>query len=716
MRLLTQLKERKVINPIKDITAGIIVALVSIPIAMGYAGIAGLPPVYGLYGSFLPIIAFAFLSTSPQFVVGVDAMPAAMVGGLLATEGIAIGSEEALKLVPVVSLLVAAWFVVFYFAKAGRIVKFISTPVMGGFISGVGITIILMQIPKLFGGTPGTGEAVDLAINIVKELPKFNFLSFVLGIGTIAIILICKKKIPKVPMTVIMMLVGALLQVIFHLDRYGVALLPEVEKGLPKLIIPDVRVLSGNTAGILLESLSIAAVIMAQTLLATGTYATKYNDKVDNNKELLAYAGMNLCGAAVGCCPINGSVSRSKIADNSGARSQIMSISSGLSICLILLFFTPYLKYLPVPVLTAIVMTALMGIVDTALLKRLWKENRGECLVFVASMLAVLFMGTIDGVIVGCLLSFWEVAVRAVAPPTAFVGRIPGQGNFHSLERNSHARPIKHAIIYRFSGNLFFANIDKFEQDIEKAIKDDTKVVIVDARGIGNIDITAVDRLISFNKKLRAKNIRFYITEHASSLNDAIRAMGGESLITDGVVRITITLALRDAGINKPYELEGIDLISLDNFTESDEKLAEFEWAFGEEAEEKLKLLAEHAADDIAKEISLGDNQHISVLEDHGATTDWGMLGLFDEHEFWDFLEARLDKLSKEGKITLAEEKRILEKIEVRREEGLKRLEEINPKAVALMNKRKDRIMEHIKGRDPELYEFIKEHDAHHHS
>jgi len=710
MRLITQIRTKKISNPIMDIWAGIIVALVSIPIAMGYAQIAGLPPVYGLYGSLLPILAFAFLSTSPQFVVGVDAMPAAMVGGLLAAEGIALGSDKALKLVPVISLLVGVWFIIFYFVKAGRIVKYISIPVMGGFISGVGITIIMMQIPKLFGGAPGTGEVVSLTVNIYEQLHEFNLLSFLLGIVTIAIILVSKNKLPRLPMTVIMMIVGALLQIFIGLDKYGVKMLPEVTKGLPHILIPDLAVLGSGFLRIAFEALSIAAVIMAQTLLATGSYASKYGDDIDNNKELLAYAGMNFASAAVGCCPVNGSVSRSKIADNSGARSQIMSISSALSIGLILLFFAPFLKYLPVPVLTAIVMTALMGIVDTRLLGRLWKENRGESFIFLGSMIAVLFMGTINGVIIGCLLSFWEVAVRASSPPTTFLGRIPGHGNFHSLERNSHARPIKNTVIYRFSGNLFFANIDKFENDIKKAIREDTRQVVVDARGIGSIDITAVDRLVTFNKRLREDGIKFYITEHSSSLNDSIRQMGGGSLIDEGVARITITLALRDAGVNKPYELEGVTDNSSDYYMESEEKLAEFEWAFGDMAEERLKELARATADDIAREVSHGDSEHIAVLEEHGATTDWGMLGLFDEHEFWDFLEARIDMLAKEGRLTDREERRILDRIDKRRQEGIRRLGELNPKAVSILKTHRGRIMDHIKKRDPLLYEYLKEH------
>ena len=232
------MKQYKSRHPGRDILSGIIVALVSIPISMGYAQIAGLPPVYGLYGSLLPILAFSLLTTSPQFVVGVDAMPAVMVGSLLAGFGITAESDAAMQLVPLISLLTALWFLVFFLLKAGRIVKYISTPVMGGFISGVGLTIILMQIPKLFGGSAGTGELFALLGHIVRQLPAFHPLSAVLGFGTFAVILVCKRLIPKVPMTVIMMLVGAALQAVFHLDAYGVKMLLEVAPGLPHLMLP----------------------------------------------------------------------------------------------------------------------------------------------------------------------------------------------------------------------------------------------------------------------------------------------------------------------------------------------------------------------------------------------------------------------------------------------------------------------------------------------
>lgn len=705
--LISQIKNKKINNPINDISSGIIIALVSIPIAMGYAGIAGLPVIYGLYGSFLPILIYSFLTTSPQFVVGVDAMPAAMVGTLIATLMLEPGSKEVMALVPTVSLLVGIWFVIFYFLKAGRIVKYISTPVMGGFISGVGFTIILMQIPKLFGGTPGTGVLLDLLTNIISQAVNFNIISALLGFGTVAVILICKKYIPKVPMTVVMMIVGALLQISFNLNDYGVALLPSVKSGLPSLILPDITCISGHAITIILESFSIAAVIMAQTLLATGSYASKYGDSINNGRELLSYAGMNFASAIVGCCPVNGSVSRSGMADSLNVRSQLMSVSAGITMILILLFGTPVLKYLPVPVLTGIVMTALIGILDISMCKRLWKINKSEWGIFMLSFIGVLLLGTVNGVIVGCALSFWEVSVRAVVPPACFVGRIPGHGNFHSISRNTHAYPIKNTIIYRFSGNLFFANIDKFENDILSAIKDDTRQVVVDARGIGTIDITAVDRLVSFAEQMKKRNIKFYITEHESALNDQIKTFGGEILLDSGVIRRTITLALRDAGVEKPYQLEG--LINTDEIEhiEEVERLAEFEWAFGDDAERRIQLLAEHTADEITEQITKHD-EHISILENHGAITNWGMLGLFDEHEFWDFLEAKFEDMVTAGKITSEDFEWIKNKIENRRKKGELRLHELNPEAIKKLAEHREKLLSHLKEKDPAAYEHMK--------
>lgn len=692
------------INIKNDILSGVIVALVSIPISMGYAQISGLPVVYGLYGSLLPILVFAFLSSSPQFVVGVDAMPAAMVGGLLAAMNIKPESETAMKIVPAISLLVALWFVLFYFLKAGRIVKYISIPVMGGFISGVGTSIILMQVPKLWGGSAGTGELIQLIQHMVQESVSFNWVSFVLAIGTIVLILFCKKVIPKIPMLAVMMIVGMICQIGFHIDQYGVKLLPEVAGGLPRLVFPDLSVLSINLVELLIQSLSIAAVIMTQTLLATGNYAMKYQDDVDNNQELLAYAGMNVAGSVVGCCPINGSVSRSGIADSFHCRSQWMSVIASGTMLLILVFGTPFLKYLPIPVLTAIVITALIGIIDFSLAERLRKTSKNEWVIFMISFGGVLLFGTVYGVMIGCILSFAAVAIKAVAPSTAFLGRIPGEGNFYPLNRNTSARPIQNTLIYRFNGNLFFANIDRFENDIKCEIKEDTKQIVVDARGIDNIDITAVDRLIIFRRNLMNRGIHFYMTEHEGNLNDQIRILGGGSLIDEGVMRRTITLALRDAGLHKPYELEETEMdVKEKSIIESEERLAEFEWAFGEEAEVRFEKMARETAEHLVASIA-GDVEHDEVFGSDALKTSWGLLGRYDEDEFWDYLEIVLEQLANQGRITKDDVTHLEKLIEERRERGEIRLQELNPKAMDILLKHRRTIRDQLKAQLPEEY------------
>ena len=183
MRLFPTLKGYKLEYLPKDIFSGIIIAAVSIPIAMGYAQIAGLPAVYGLYGSVLPILFFALFSTSRQFVFGVDATPAAIVGGAIAAHGFSSESEQAMLYIPMVALFAGLWLILFFFLRADKIVDFISTPVMGGFISGIAVTIILMQVPKLMGSPAGRGEILELAKHIWNSLPYINWLSLAMGAG-----------------------------------------------------------------------------------------------------------------------------------------------------------------------------------------------------------------------------------------------------------------------------------------------------------------------------------------------------------------------------------------------------------------------------------------------------------------------------------------------------------------------------------------------------
>ena len=701
------LKNVSLKNIRKDIVSGIIVALVSIPISMGYAQIAGLPAVYGLYCSILPVLIYGFVTSSPQFVFGVDATPAALVGGTLATLGIVSGSEEAKAVVPSITLVAALWLLLFFFIKAGRIVNYISTPVMGGFISGIGVTIILMQTAKLFGGNAGTGEAIKLLIHIAGEMKSFNPLSAMLGVGTVVIILVAKKFIPKFPMSVLLMVLGALATAIFHIDRFGVKLLPHVDKGMPGFSLPDMSVVFKNPSDIILLGLSVAGVVMAQTLLATNNYANKYGYKVSNNREILSYAAANAASAVIGGCPLNGSVSRTGIADQFGCKSQFMSITASLTMLLIVLFGTPVLEYLPVPILTGIVVAALIGITEFGLAVKLWKTDHTEFAIFVGAFLGVLLFGTIYGVVIGVILSFIAVIVKAVEPPRAFLGVIPGQEGFYSLNRYSNVKKIKGVVIYRFNGALFFANINTFIDDIEKNLDDNTKWVIVDAGGVGSIDVTAVDRLMTLYKVLEKKGIRFYITEHEHTLNDQLRELGAGEFVEKGVVRRTIPLALRDAGLDRPYpvEEEEEEQAISGEVHEDNERLAEIEWAFGEDATEWLDKFAVQMTDDITHMEENSEHLTDNVLIEAESKNAWGRIGLFDEDELLERVEMHLSELAQNN--SSAEE--LEERIEERRLRLEAKIAKLNPDALTHLRQHRKEVMLHFKENNPEAYKHMME-------
>ena len=518
----------------KDIISGIIVALVSIPISMGYAQIAGLPMIYGLYGSLFPILIFGLITTSYDFVFGVDAAPAALTGGAIASLGIVSGSRESMAAVPVLTFLTALWLLLFYFLKAGRAVKYISVPVMGGFITGICLEIITMQIPKLFGGSPGTGEFPELIIHIFKELRHFNLLSFILSLLTILLITLVRKLMPKIPMSVVMLVIGALLTVHFHIDKYGVKLLPETASGLPlpKLLSIDFSILPELG----FSALTIALVIMSETILASRSNAISDGYDLDTNREVLAYSMANFASAVFGSCPVNASVSRTSIVRQFGCRSQIMSISASVSMALILIFCTDFIVFLPVPILTGIIIAALISACEMELAKRLFETSKKDLIIFISAMLGVLFFGTVYGVMIGVILSFFAIIRQAVSPPRAFLGIRPGHEGYYSMKIHDDAEPVQGVIIYRFGGNLFFANIDTFINDIEGSIEDTTRVIIIYGSGINNVDITAADRIKALYKSLKKRGILFFIAETSEVISDELTRYGAGELIEQGML------------------------------------------------------------------------------------------------------------------------------------------------------------------------------------
>ena len=695
IKLLHTLKNYDRKNLIKDIIAGIIIMAVSIPISMGYAQIAGLPAVYGIYGSVFPILAFALFSTSPQFIFGVDAAPAALIGSALLSLNIELGSDEAIAAVPVMTFFVAVWLLAFYFMKAGKLVNYISAPVMGGFITGICTTIILMQIPKIIGGTSGTGEFFELAEHIFETGKHINIPSVIMGVIALVILLVSKKLIPKFPMAVVLMFAGTIITLNMPIRDWGINTLSAVEPGLPKWSIPDFSIISIQQT--ITISLSVAVVIMAETLLAENSFAQKNNYRINDNQEILAFSVGNFMAAFTGCCPINGSVSRTAMGEQYQAKTQLTGIVAGLSMIVLLICGTGFIGYLPIPILTAIVISALLGATEFDLAARLWKLSRTEFLIFVGAFLGVLLIGTINGVLIGIILSFTEMIIRTSKPSRCFLGIQPGHRHFRDLKEGNQIHAIEGVIIYRFSSNLFFANIGVLQRDIEDSIKPDTKAVILDASGIGSIDITAADRLAMLYKSLKEKGIRFYMTEHIAKVNEQIRTLGLGYMIEEGRVRRTIHIALKDMGIARPYPLEG----GIENEERSasrkraDNKVQEFVWAFGAESEEQIEKQIVLQIQQLKK---TGDIEKLF----HGS---WSHMDAFDEDEWLEHLEEHLKEIVN---ISGKDEKSIATRFEEHRKEIHERIKNEHPEMAERFKKRRHILDEHLRQRHPEVFNLIE--------
>lgn len=724
--LIRELKTKFPVSPVsgllRDILGGVIVALISIPISMGYARIAGLPMQYGLYGSVFPILLFALLTTSRDFVFGVDAAPAALVGSAVASMGIVPESEQAIRFVPTLTMFVAFWLLIFYLFKAGRIVRYISTPVMSGFVTGICCTIILMQLPKLYGGDSGTGEGSELIEHIIREAAGFEPLSYLLGISTIAVIMLGKKFIPKVPVSAIVMVIGALLTIFLHVDDYGVKLLPHVDSGFPGFhMLPEISSVH-MLPDYLLNSLSIAVVILAESMLASRGNAMKDGYRLDTNREVLAYTAANFVSSLSGCCPVNASVSRTGIVRQFGVRSQWFSVSAAAVMVAVLYFAAPIIEYLPVPVLTAIVISALMNACEFHEAAKLWKTSRNECYIFLGAFLSVLIFGTVAGVMIGVVLSFVAVVISAVTPPRAFMGVIPGKDGFYSLGRNRESRPVKNTVIYRFGGNIFFANIDTLQSDIESAVTEDTKCIIINAGAVGSIDTTAADRLVLLYHEYKKRGISLYITEHVGELNDMLRRFGAEELLRSGAVRMTTALALRDFGMSYPYPLESeekaghfplpmrIQKKSRTHRTAANARplhisrtakgiQPELEWVLGSDSEKIMDMIA----DDLIEEF-LNTDMTEKDFENVEKKIRWGRLNYFNEDEILDRIEHRISDLQHNDSEKF---RKLIAAIEHRREIIERRMLSMDEHIFERLISARRRYAEKLSAEEPAAYEQL---------
>lgn len=621
----------------QDVLSGVVIAAVSIPISMGYAQIAGLPAVYGLYGSLLPVILFALLSTSPQFIFGVDAAPAAMIGGVLGGMGIAMG------------------------------------------------------------GTAGTGELPELVRHLAGV--QVHPLSLGLGAAALVILLAAKRLRPKFPMAIVVMGLGALATVLFDLPGRGVACLGAVEPGLPALHLPDWSAVS-LTEG-LGSSLPVAVVIMAETLLAESSFAMRDGYEIRDSQELLAFAAANLGAGMVGCCPVNGSVSRSSMNVQYRGKTQAVSLVAAAGMAAVLLWGSGLIRLLPVPVLTAIVISALLGAVEFDMAHRLLRADRKELAIFLAAFLGVLVLGTIYGVVIGVLLSFVDVIRRASQPSRELLGVISGQPGFYPLGRMSQAHPLEGVALYRFSGGLFFANIDRFQKDVENCVKPGIRAVIVDASGIVSVDLTSAERLVLLYRRLKEQGVRLYLTEHIGQVNDELRRFGAGELIEEGAVRRTLYAALEDCGAAEGEVKQWIPEEMRHAVPELLRQTQELEWAYGEEAQSKLDAMTGQVLQTLEETKPEQREQELEFLLERGR---WQ--GVIDRDAILQHLEEHLAELSR---LLERSEDAVLLELEQERERVTEALRRQHPEIASYLAAHREELEQRFQRKYPEAARHIHE-------
>lgn len=556
MRFLGSLRGYKKEYFKNDLMAGIIIAALTIPISMGYAQVAGLPPVYGLYGSILPTLAYAVFASSKQVVFGVDAAAAAITGSVIATAGIGAYTTEALIFVPLLAILSGILLIIFSAARLGKLMSYISQPVMGGFISGVGFSLMFMQIPKMMGLpiTPSE-EIITNFTRIAQALSQVNWIAVGLSVSAIVVILFARKFYPKVPMPLFVLIISIFIMSSGELELRGVNVMGAVQSGLPMFSLPIISseqlASFGGYGQVFYYAFLVAIVVMTESLLASNNFAMKNDYKLDDNQELLAFGIANVASAVSGGPPTSASVSRTAASDSFGGKTQLAPIISA-AIMIGVLFLTPFLYHLPMPVLSAIVFCALTTVVEWDLAKHLRKTDKGEYLIFLASCLGVLFLGIIPGVIIGVILSFAAMLRQASNPPRSFIGTMEGQQGYFAMTRYPDARHIPGVLMYRFSSTLSFANAHVFFDDIMSAFTPETRLVIIDASGIGAIDYTAAGRIDRLARKIEATGARLYFADQIASVNDELKKMGLERITEKPGKSREIEDVLAEFGIN-PY-------------------------------------------------------------------------------------------------------------------------------------------------------------------
>lgn len=497
-----------------------------IPQGMAYAMIAGMPPIYGLYASTLPLILYALFGTSRQLAVG----PVAMVS-LLTAAGVGalaeVGSETFIALTIALALFVGLIQFLLGAFRLGFLVNFLSHPVISGFTSAAALIIGFSQLKHLLGvDIPRSNYIHEILWNAIQQFGVINWATFGIGLGGILLILGIKRINKAIPGPLLAVFFGIMVVWLMQLDsRASVQIVGLIPEGLPALTTPQLNV--QNLTALLPIALTISLVgFMESIAVAKAIQARHKNYKVDPNQELIGLGIANIGGSFFQAFPTTGGFSRTAVNDQAGAKTGLASIISAFLIILTLLFLTPLFYFLPKAILASVIMVAVFGLIDFKEAKHLWASDRTDFFMLLITFLATLSLGIEQGIGVGVVLSLVMVIYRTTRPHVAVLGRIPGTRHYRNMDRFHEVEDRPDLLLLRFDAQVYFANTNFFKETLEKLVEqkgDALKAIILNAESINNLDSSAIHMLSDLLEDLNLAGVEFYMTNVKGPVRDALK-------------------------------------------------------------------------------------------------------------------------------------------------------------------------------------------------
>lgn len=529
LRVLTSLRGyRKTWLP-RDLSAGVLIVALAIPISMGMAELAGVPPVAGLYSCILPLVAYAIFGSSPQLVIALDASTAALLGTAVAP----LAGGDPLRYAALaggLTLLVGIILLAAGVARLGVIADFLSEPVLLGYQAGLALVVTAGQLPKLLGVASSADSALGQYWDVLRSLGDVRPWAAALGLGTIIVIIGFRRWRAAIPGALIALVLGALLTYTLGLQDRGLAVLGEIPSGLPSLHVPDVS--WADLRALLPAAAAISLVAAADTLVSSRVFAVRGCYRVDADRDLVGLGAANTASAVSGGIATSASAARTAVAESVGSRTQVAGLTAAALMAVVLLLFTAPLSYVPISVLAAIVIVAVARLIDLRALRTLFRVRRVEWAIAVAALAGVVAIGLLEAVVLAMGLSLLDFLWRTSRPCDTLLGVVPGRRGYHDVTRFPEARQRPGVLVYRFAAPLFYGNAERFRSRVLHLLDrhPHTTLVVVDASAIADIDVTAGRMLGELRGQLAARHVRLVI---AAALGRVYDLLVGDELKVD---------------------------------------------------------------------------------------------------------------------------------------------------------------------------------------